>query len=229
MRSLALGLLAFFLLLFFLFIFLPLEVRFRYRHWQERSQVSFQALALFGLIRLGWASGSGCWTITLCAQVFTFRICPRCYRRRARFRWKPGEFVTFSSRLVKNKDLIGQALLSLLRVLKRIRFKQLQLQVEIGTGDAAETGIATGMLWSSLGLLSHLFSRRGGLFSAKKKELTIIPNFQERVLNLDAAGILLLRPGHIIIVLAKFVGFLVWYRIYRERGEITWGNILSRV
>lgn len=92
-----------------------------------------------------------------------------------------------------------------------------QLRVEIGTGDAAETGVMVGLLWAGIGLLGPFLKPQ-----APFKPL-IIPIYKGQVLNIYFSGILAVRPVHIISVAVHLLLSLLRAK-YTLKGEGTCGG-----
>ena len=77
------------------------------------------------------------------------------------------------------------------RLLKRMRVEELRAQGEVGLADAAATALAVGLL--------QAFLRAVGAASGARIVLRVRPRFQERSLRGEAAGIVSLRVGHIVL------------------------------
>ena len=75
------------------------------------------------------------------------------------------------------------------RLLKRV--EELRAQGEVGLADAAATALAVGLL--------QAFLRAVGAASGARVVLRVRPRFQERSLRGEAAGIVSLRVGHIVL------------------------------
>lgn len=90
---------------------------------------------------------------------------------------------------------------------KRIQI-QLKISLKQGTGDAAQTGMICGLLWSATGILVAAISRYLELLS---KEISIVPCFDKSIFEVEASCIFHVRLVHIIVVLRKiyFMKFLI--------------------
>jgi hypothetical protein len=86
---------------------------------------------------------------------------------------------------------------------------ELIIKVEQGTGDAAQTGIICGLLWSAAGIFNAYISRHIKIVS---HELNITPSFDKKIFGVDASCIFHVRLVHIIVVLIK-----IYYMKYRIR------------
>jgi hypothetical protein len=77
---------------------------------------------------------------------------------------------------------------------------ELGVELKQGTGDAAQTGIVCGLLWSAAGVLNSYISRH---LKIKSRKMNIIPCFNKRIFEVDASCIFHVRLVHIIVVLIK--------------------------
>jgi len=90
------------------------------------------------------------------------------------------------------------------KLLKTIRFHHLTWITQVGFGDPADTGVATGILWGMKGYLYSVFrSHAGTVVNAPR--LSVIPCFDCTCLRLDFHCIFDVRIGHIIIAGLNFV------------------------
>jgi hypothetical protein len=77
---------------------------------------------------------------------------------------------------------------------------EIAIKLEQGTGDAAQTGIICGLLWSSAGILNSHISRHLKISGFKA---SVIPCFNKKRFAVDASCIFHVRLVHIIVVLIK--------------------------
>jgi hypothetical protein len=87
---------------------------------------------------------------------------------------------------------------SLAMLLRTSRFfspycRSIDLKVAVGTGDAASTGLAAGMLWGVWGAIQPL------LPPSCRSNVAIQPHFNQRLLCVRAQCIFHLKLGHIIL------------------------------
>lgn len=78
----------------------------------------------------------------------------------------------------------------------RLEISRLSLEMVIGTGNAAYTGILTGLAWTLYGILLSQVSQ---FIVVKQKEERIIGEFSKRILTIDITCIFHARPVHIIL------------------------------
>lgn len=93
---------------------------------------------------------------------------------------------------------------------KRIHV-ELKICLKQGTGDAAQTGLICGLLWSAAGILVTTISRYLRVFS---KEIRIVPCFDKSIFEVQASCIFHVRLVHIIVVLKKI--YFMKYSIKRK-------------
>lgn len=94
-------------------------------------------------------------------------------------------------------------------VLDALDVEEASLSLELGTGDAARTALATGALWGILGG-AYSFALTRLRHRPRRPHLAIRPNFnaQNWFLSFDLLCIIEARPGHIIGALLAAVGKL---------------------
>jgi hypothetical protein len=107
----------------------------------------------------------------------------------------------------------------LLRFLKSVKVKRFRWETTIGTGDAASTGWAAGMLWMLKGTvggtLCHFFT------ATEKPEIAVKPDFQRFLLRTEAHCIFQIGVGQAILAGIKLV--TLWFK----EGMI-WRTIRSK-
>ena len=79
----------------------------------------------------------------------------------------------------------------------RIRIKEFSLSAQIGTGDAANTAILAAGLYT---LSCLIFCHIKNTYQAGKRNINVYPLFDKEMFKMEAACIIILRMGHIIIV-----------------------------
>lgn len=114
------------------------------------------------------------------------------------------------------------------RILKRLKkylkykiaFKELDINITLGTGDACFTGILSGAAWALAGIAMSFLSR-GVVF--KKEHVDIKSDFNEPRLDVKLICIISVKFVHIIVV-----GFILLSN-YLKRRWFGWQNILYKV
>jgi hypothetical protein len=82
----------------------------------------------------------------------------------------------------------------------KLVMEDLRLKVEIGTGDAFYTGIASGLVWGVVGILSsYLLNNVKNI----EKNIEVKSDFNSMKLNVDLHSIFSIRVVHIIVVRLK--------------------------
>jgi uncharacterized protein YjhX (UPF0386 family) len=77
---------------------------------------------------------------------------------------------------------------------------ELDIKLKQGTGDAAQTGLICGLLWSAAGIFTSYISR---YLKTVSKRINIVPCFNKKIFEVDASCIFHVRLVHIIVVLKK--------------------------
>ncbi|SFX02481.1 Protein of unknown function [Thermoactinomyces sp. DSM 45891] len=96
----------------------------------------------------------------------------------------------------------------------KICCKDLEWKTQVGTGDAAEAGVLTGLVW---GIKSFLISVVGNYIKWKKApEIDVIPHFNQLAFNMYFHSIVCFRVWHAIVVVTR-----LWIQMRKGR-ERTW-------
>lgn len=107
------------------------------------------------------------------------------------------------------------------RFLSRVTFEKLQWETSIGTGDAAETGVMTGLLW---GAKMALVATVGKVFYWQQRPMIeIYPHFTESIFETKIHSIIRFRIGHAILAMNRML-----LQIISHRRDMKWPNIQSR-
>lgn len=104
---------------------------------------------------------------------------------------------------------------------RKIRIKNLNISIELGTGDACYTGLVTGLAWATVGSIISVITN---IFDTEKFSCNIIPDFSKKTLKLDLDCIFSIRIVNIIVVGLKM---LIFYLKNRKKFERTIGGDLS--
>lgn len=104
---------------------------------------------------------------------------------------------------------------------RRITIKDLKVELEIGTEDACQTALLTGMGWSVVGSSLTVITNT---FKTHKIYCNIVPNFSKKILKLDLDCIFTLKIVHIIVVGIKM---LIYYLKNKEKFKRTIGGDVS--
>lgn len=86
----------------------------------------------------------------------------------------------------------------------KIRFSDIYIKIHYGSGDAADTGMLYGAVWALVGSVYGFLCRN---FYIAFPDLELVPDFDKKVFEAEAEGIITARPVHIIIALIR-VGLL---------------------
>lgn len=89
---------------------------------------------------------------------------------------------------------------------KNLKLKQVYLEIEQGTGDAALTAVLHGAVWSILGSMNSILSNT---FNVEWKKINTIANFSNKLLKIEFNCIFCIRIANIIYVaITLLIGFL---------------------
>ncbi|NSL51300.1 DUF2953 domain-containing protein [Calidifontibacillus erzurumensis] len=83
------------------------------------------------------------------------------------------------------------------KFLKKISIHKFEWHTSFGLGDAAQTGIASGLLWSAKGTIVGLLSKAMNLMTMP--QLSITPSFQDRFATTRLICIFSFRIGHAMV------------------------------
>ena len=123
------------------------------------------------------------------------------------------------SRLDKLKNDIGGAKVILAEIFElvknRARFLDIYLRLRYGTGDAANTGILYGGIWSLVGNIYAFLCR---YFYVEFPTVELEPVFTEKAFEIEAQGIITTRLVHIII--AAFRSLKLYMKHNKTKGAV---------
>ena len=92
----------------------------------------------------------------------------------------------------------------------RITFSKFFVSVVYGTGDAADTGMLYGAIWA---LIGNLYSFMCRYFYIDFPDLELRPEFEKKVFEIEAEGIIAVRLVHIIIAVLRSL------MVYRKHNK----------
>lgn len=102
------------------------------------------------------------------------------------------------------------------RFLRHVTCERLEWATTIGTGDAAETGVLTGMAWAIKTTFVSVAGRH--VRWERPPALNVRPSFEERRLESNLLCIVRFRLGHLILAVTRL------YLNMRKGSEGTWRN-----
>ena len=82
----------------------------------------------------------------------------------------------------------------------RILITDFKLETVIGTGDAGSTGFLSGIAWGVIGIITSYLSNN---FVGLKKNVKVVPNFDEAGFKIDLYCIFSIKIVHIIVMVFK--------------------------
>ncbi|WP_018131944.1 DUF2953 domain-containing protein [Effusibacillus pohliae] len=210
----------------FLMCLLPVQVHIRYVRDGERDHLWIQLRALFGLIKYTIEMPvfklvmSKDKPLRITAQVAT-GVADQPKKKRPRITL----LVKRIARLLELQRELTEHLHNFLghvrKSTKTFRITEIKWQTELGTGDAALTGTAAGLVWSVkgavLGLLAHFFSLR------VQPVMAVQPRFHELMLRTSLDCIIRFWLGQAIVAAIQLGMYML------REGKKSWQIIRSRV
>lgn len=158
----------------------------------------------------------------------------RCQIRLPFYTWRPGAGGGQPSARLGGRWWGARVRLADTRFLLRLAaglLQRLELEAEgwirFGTGDAATTGFASGLIWSGLGLAQALAQQ---VLRRSRIRIQLEPEFARGCLEVDLKCIAAVPVTHIISVAARALTYLWQEQAERKRrgGKEGWPNILFR-
>ncbi len=124
---------------------------------------------------------------------------------------------SFPEKAARVLSLIEEMLGPLRRAVRRlVRVESIALQVTVGSEDAANTAVYTGMLW---GVVCNLVSLLDRIAAVEKQELNVLPSYNEPVLKAEGSCILRTTLANIIGAAAIMGIAFVRYKIKNKKQE----------
>jgi len=91
----------------------------------------------------------------------------------------------------------------------KIIIEELTFKIRFGVGDAAKTGIQTGLIWAGVG---GVIAAANNFFTVEKPiDADVMPEFNQKMLDLYINGIIRTRVAHIIVAGIKAVRIYLRY------------------
>jgi hypothetical protein len=91
----------------------------------------------------------------------------------------------------------------------KIVLKNLNFNMNFGTGNACQTSILTGILWTFCGVIISFLHQ---FIKIEKKQMVIKPNYKEKSINLDLYCIFNVRIVYIIVI-----GFMILTHFTKDK------------
>ena len=96
---------------------------------------------------------------------------------------------------------------------KYFNVEKFEVNIDVGTGDAATTAISVGALWA---VVYNFIGALGMLIYIDNPEVEILPNYKETRFKTNARCILSCRIVHIIFII---ISFLINNKTYRRKKK----------
>ena len=134
----------------------------------------------------------------------------------------------FFTRLEKIKETlltVKDVVVTVCRYLgPRISFSEISVKSTFGTGDAAKTGILVGAVWT---LSGNIYSFLCRFFAIDYPEIQLDPIFDQKCFEIEAYGIIKIRPVHIITAVIRGINVYDKHKKEKEcsdNGRTTSGS-----
>lgn len=203
------------------FVLSPVRVCVMYHRRGDHDQLKTQIRLLWGLLRLRYDISMADLT-KKGLQVKEKRVPPypgKKKRRRKRFtlatlqRWAR-ESRYLQKRIVHLYEVFRQ-------FLSHVVCERLTWVSKIGTGDAAETGVMTGVVWS---VKATLIGMLGSYIRwDRSPDLNVRPFFEKEILDTNLNCIIRFRVGHAILAVLRLLT-----RIHGKGSEKNWQSTLYK-
>lgn len=211
-------------MIFLLIYFTTVKIQIEYKRAKENDHVHIQAGIWFGLIRLKFNIP----LLQLQSLIKGVRVeenvtsstpkDPEIQKRK--FRFTPKEFYRYLKRFYQLRDQVLDLNRIVKQTLKKIRCEQFEWYTRVGVGDAASTGILTGVIWGIKTTFIGIFSQYVTLRTTPR--MNVIPAFQGQHLDTQFFCIVRFRIGNAIIA-----GIRILFKFKKGREGI-WQNTLFR-
>ncbi|MGI6574467.1 MAG: DUF2953 domain-containing protein [bacterium] len=215
-RQLAISLILFLALL----LLTPIKIALTYYYKQGKNLAILNVSILFGLVKINWDSREKRIRFIFIHSRISFSWQFPSTRRRLRKEAKTFSIIRVRLESWRGKrGLINRFYPYFFGFIKGISLKKFVLEMKIGTGDAAETGILVGSIYGCLGLINHFLFRYLKQITDKLK-IIIKPDFNHLYLDVYFTSIIEMLPGYIIIEMLKFLAALIWYLYIIKGGRV---------
>jgi hypothetical protein len=203
------------LLPFILFSKISIEIIWKREHGNDRGEIKFKAL--WGLIRFRYKIPKIDF-VNLTEGIQWEQEGPT-GEKEVQFNWEKVQQLKEIYRQFKDQIDIIQKYFRLF--LQKVTCSHFEWSTSFGTGDAAESGVLTGVIW---GVKSTLVGMISGMLRWKQPpRLSVVPYFNQRLLQTYFHSIISFRVGHAIVILFQIL------REVRQRRERLWqGNTLFK-
>jgi hypothetical protein len=88
-------------------------------------------------------------------------------------------------------------------MLRKVTCEELRWGTTVGTGDAAETGVLTGLIWTIKSILLGLAA--GYIRWDQSPQLEVAPQFNRAILEIQFHSIIRFRLGHAILAITRLL------------------------
>ncbi|GGE10959.1 hypothetical protein GCM10011571_10340 [Marinithermofilum abyssi] len=194
--------------------FTTLRVHLTYRRKEKEDHVFIRVKWLGGLIRFQYEVPLLDTENSLQAKTKTTSNIPG-LKKRQRMRITLQDIKRAKERWSWLRRRVADLYRIIRRFLSRVTCERLTWTTRLGTGDAADTGVLTGIAW---GVKSTLVGVAGSYIRWKTKpDLQVTPHFTDRVWQTELDCIIRFRIGHAMLALICLLVHMRW-----KGDERTW-------
>ncbi len=213
------------LLLAFILVIPFTSIRLEAHYWREgaNDQLNIQIRLLWGMIRLRYQIPLIKWMENEGSLIIREKSTdlPTKGSWRQRITWR--SLCAMRERYLMFRDQVHQLQDLTRSFLRHVIFERLEWRSTVGTGDAAETGVVTGVVW---GVKSILVGVLGSYVQwTKQPFLKVDPLFSEATLETDLHCIIRFRIGHAMLAAIRLMRSM---RRGRKGEEQKWQSTLFK-
>jgi hypothetical protein len=204
-----------------IFLLTTITVRVHYKRKRKDDMLMINLSAWFGLIRFQHEVSVIKLAEDMSGVIYrTETESPQEPIDQKNFKMNPKEMFQFHHRIYELFKHVHALHRILRRFLKKVRLYEWRWRSAIGTGDAAETGMLSGLGWGIKSNITLLISRYLSLRVVPKYDVK--PLFQEKRLETELSCMFRIRVGHAILA-----GLRMLFNL-RKRRDIKWQNTLFK-
>jgi len=187
------------LFLIIVLFFVSIRIEFQYCHKRDKNQGSITFFVFGDIIR--YQIKIPALSMDVSRQELWFKSLTKTKEEEKKItKEEVKKYMELSQQMVRRIEHFYQIIS---RFFKQVTFEKLQWETSIGTGDAAETGILTGVLW---GAKTALIATAGKIFRWQKRPMIEIrPHFTDFVFETKFHSIIRFRIGHAILAINRIL------------------------
>lgn len=195
------------LLIFCLLLLTPVRIEIIYRRQEQEDHAEVVVSFWFRWLRLRWMLPQMDWQgLTKGLEVET--------NQKQSIEITKERLEQIKERTDRLVDLIPEFLRNIRRFLRHVHFTHFHWSTVIGTGEAMETGLMSGLLWA---IKTNLYTFLNQVIPFDQPpEMEVVPRFAQSVFSTSFQSIICFRMGYAILAMTHVL------RQYWKRRRITW-------